>query len=332
MTDAETEPETELTDEAEGELLAAAPSPVRRPLLGRLRPRAADGRGAPAPIVPGGSLAGTALIVVIAIMAFLAAMTVGALDLVRQATADWNASVAREVTIQVLPAPGRDIDAAVAAAAAIARGTQGVGDVHPLSLDETRQLLAPWLGAAALKDLPVPRLITVAVAPGARPDLGALSTRLEHAVPGASLDDHRAWIDRLRTVGNTLVAIGAAVLALVIAATALSVLFATRGAMAGNRDIIEVLHLVGARDGFVARAFARRFFGFGLKGGLAGGFIAMVLFLLARWLAGGEDALLGPVRVGLFGYLGTIAVAALIALIAAATSRMAVMNHLKRLE
>ncbi|HVV94508.1 MAG TPA: ABC transporter permease [Hyphomicrobiales bacterium] len=316
-------------------LAAAAVRSPRRLLARVLRWRrvGADGRGAPAPIVPGGSLAGTALIVVIAIMAFLAAMTVGGLDLVRQATSDWNARVAREVTIQILPVAGRDTDAAVAAATAIAKATPGIGEVHPFSLDETRQLLAPWLGNAALTDLPVPRLISAAIASGAKPDLAALSSKLTSEVAGASLDDHRAWIDRLRAVGDTLVGIGAAVLALVVTATALSVLFATRGAMAGNRDIIEVLHLVGARDGFVARSFARRFFSFGLKGGLVGGGIAIVLFVLAAWLGGGaDDQLLGPIRVGVFGYLGTLAVVALIAFLAAATSRMAVMSHLKRLD
>jgi cell division transport system permease protein len=321
--------------------LPVTPVPAR-PSLVRLLPRAvaqalrrrAERRGTPQPIVPGASLAGTALVMVIAIMTFLAAMTIGALDLVSRATADWNASVAREVTIQILPAAGRDTEAAVAQAAAIAKATPGIGAVHALSLDETRQLLAPWLGAAAIQDLPVPRLITVAVTPGARPDFAALSARLAREVAGASLDDHRAWIDRLRTVGGTLVGIGIAVLALVVAATALSVLFATRGAMAGNHDVIEVLHLVGARDGFVARAFARRFLGFGLKGGIAGGGIAMVLFVLARWLtrSSGADELLGPVAVGAPGYLGTVAVVVLIALLAAATSRMTVMSHLKRLD
>lgn len=319
---------TELPVISSGRFPLARLVPRALPMLRRAR---ADGRASHS-IVPSSSLAGTALIAVIAIMTFLAAMTIGALDLVRQATADWNASVAREVTIQVLPAAGRDVEDAVTRAAAIARAAPGIGEVRIVSLDDTRQLLAPWLGDAALQDLPVPRLIAVSIAPGGRPDLAALSAQLAREVAGASLDDHRAWIDRLRAVGNSLVAIGLAVLALVLAATALSVLFATRGAMAGNRDIIEVLHMVGARDGFVARAFARRFLGFGLKGGIAGGGLAMILFLVARWLAGGTDDFLGPLAVGGLGYAGTVALVVLIALLAAAASRVTVMAYLKHLD
>jgi cell division transport system permease protein len=288
-----------------------------------------------AAIVPAESVAGNALVMVIAIMTFLAALTIGALDMVRAAVADWDSAVASQVTIQIMPAPGRDLDAAVRQASQVARSVPGIADVAPLSAADVQRLLAPWLGSnVRLGDLPVPRLIAVRVVPGAHPDLGALSARLTKEVAGASLDDHRAWIQRLRAVGGTLVGICAGVLALVVAATALSVLFATRGAMSGNRDIIEVLHVVGARDGFIARAFARRFFAFGLKGGVVGGGLAMLLFFVTGWLRAGADtaALLGNAAVTPYGYAAIAFAAALIALLTAATSRIAVMAHLKRLD
>jgi cell division transport system permease protein len=282
-----------------------------------------------ATIVPAESVSGSALVMVIAIMTFLAALTVGALDLVRGAVSEWDAAVASQVTIQIMPGPGRDLDAAVEQASAVARATPGIAAADPISVDDTRKLLTPWLGSHLdLNDLPVPRLVAVRLDAGAKPDLDALSARLTKEVAGASLDDHRAWIDRLRAVGGTLMGICGGVLALMVAATALSVLFATRGAMSGNRDIIEVLHIVGAR------AFARRFLIFGLKGGALGGGLAMALFLVGSWFGGSADtnALLGSAQVGLTGYVAMAAVAALIALITAATSRVAVMAYLKRLD
>jgi cell division transport system permease protein len=310
------------------------PVKVHRVPTFRVWPRDGDATRRVA-VVPAGSVAGSALVMVIAIMTFLAALTVGALDMVRGAVAEWDAAVASQVTIQIMPAPNRDLDAAVRQAAAIAGATPGISAAVPVSTADTRALLAPWLGSKLnLQDLPVPRLIAVHIGAGAKPDLDGLSARLTKEVAGASLDDHRVWIDRLRAVGGTLVGICAGVLALVIAATALSVLFATRGAMAGNRNIIEVLHVVGARDSFVARVFARRFLTFGVKGGALGGGLAMVLFLVNGWLGGGAAgaALLGEAHVSLTGYLAMALVAALIALITAATSRVAVMAYLKRLD
>ncbi len=190
--------------------------------------------------------------------------------------------MAREVTIQVIPGPGRDMDALVAKAAALARGFAGIGEVQPYSKAQSSKLLEPWLGSGlTLDELPVPRLIVVKIAPGAAPDISALRHALTEQVPGAVLDDHRGWIERMRAMAGTAVAGGIAILVLVVAATMLSVTFATRGAMATNKPVIEVLHFVGAKNGFIAGHFQRHFLMLGLQGGVLGGGVAVLLFAIA---------------------------------------------------
>src|SRR5690606_26236420 len=102
-------------------------------------------------------------------------------------------------------------------------------------------------------------------------------------VPQASLDDHRTWVDRLVTMARTTVAIGFSALALMLAATILSVVFATRGAMAGNGHIIEVLHFVGAEAPFIAREFRRHFLTTGMKGAAVGGVAAIIVFIVVSF-------------------------------------------------
>ena len=119
------------------------------------------------PIVPQATIAGRALVAVVAIMTFLASLTTGAVMLVRAAASEWQADVGREVTIQIRPNPGGDIELDVAKAAAIARRSAGVVEVRPYTKEETAQLLEPWLGSGLqLDDLPVPRLIVVRIASG----------------------------------------------------------------------------------------------------------------------------------------------------------------------
>jgi cell division transport system permease protein len=293
------------------------------------------------PIVPVDSIAGRALVVVIAIMTFLASLTIGAVVLVGGAAEEWQSAVSREVTIQIRPAPGRDGDADVTTAAALARATAGVGEVRPYSKPESAALLEPWLGTGlALDDLPVPRVIVVKI-DGRDTDLGALREALAAQVPGASLDDHRGWIDRMRSMATTVVALGLGVLGLVLAATVMSVMFATRGAMATNRPIVEVLHFVGARRSFIAREFQRHFLLLGLKGGAIGGAAALAVFALAhladallRGTPGEEQigALFGTFSIGVTGYAAIVAQVVLIALITALTSRLTVHHTLKGLE
>jgi cell division transport system permease protein len=295
-----------------------------------------------ATIVPADSIAGRALLAVIAIMTFLAALTLGAVVLVRSAAGEWQSAVAREVTVQVRPTEGRDVEADVQRAASIAAATQGVASVRPYSKEESARLLEPWLGSGlALGELPVPRLVVVRVAAGEVPDFETLGRQLAEAIPGTTLDDHRAFVDRMRAMARSAVAVGLFVLLLVLAATMLSVMFATRGAMATNRQIIEVLHVVGAKEGFIAGEFQRHFLLVGLKGGAIGGAVALLLFvivgLLTDWFKGtaGEaqaTALFGSLSLGPEGYGAVIGLVVLVAAVTAGTSRFTVHHTLKAME
>ena len=100
-----------------------------------------------ASIVPADSISGRALLAVIAIMTFLAALTLGAVVLVRSAAGDWQSAVAREITIQLRPSDRRDIEADVQRAVAIASAAPGIASVRPYSKQESAQLLEPWLGS-----------------------------------------------------------------------------------------------------------------------------------------------------------------------------------------
>jgi cell division transport system permease protein len=297
---------------------------------------------APTPIVPRGSIAGRSLTAVVAIMTFLAVITTGAVLIVVKSANDWQSDVGREITIQVRPIANRNIETDVRAAVGIAGSTAGIADVRAYTKEESQQLVEPWLGSGlALGELPIPRMIVVKLQSGAVPDLAALRGRLTAQVPSAILDDHRGWIDRMRTMADAAVIGGLAILALVVAATVLSVTFATRGTMAANRPIVEVLHYVGATDGFVAGQFQRHFLLLGLKGGAIGGGAAILLFALLgvvnAWIAGtpgGDEAaaLFGVSSMGIGSYLAVFGQIVLMAAVTALTSRRTVNHTLENIE
>jgi cell division transport system permease protein len=293
------------------------------------------------PIVPKRSIAGRALVAVVAIMTFLASLTTGAVMLVRTSAAEWQSEVSREVTIQVRPVQGRDLDAEVSRAAEIARATPGIADVRPYSKDESARLLEPWLGGSlSLDDLPVPRMIVIRLQDGGA-DLSSLRKTLTERVTGATLDDHRAWIERMRAMAQTTIAGGIGVLLLMVAATVLSAIFATRGAMATNRPIVEVLHFIGAKSGFIAKQFQRHFLVLGLEGGLIGGGLAMLVFGIASiaanmsvGMAGSDQlaALFGTFSLSLGGYIAIVAQMVLMAVVTAIASRRTVNRTLEFVE
>ncbi|WP_342360285.1 ABC transporter permease [Terrarubrum flagellatum] len=294
--------------------------------------------GPGAALVPARSIAGRALVTVIAIMTFLAAIAAGAAQIVAEASTQWTSSVAREATIQVRPRSGRDIEADVARATEIARAAPGIAEARAYTRREAEALLEPWLGKGLdLGELPVPRLIVVKLASGRAIDVAALNRELASSVPTAMLDDHRLWVGRLAAMANAVVIVAIALVALVLVATALAVAFATRGAVAANRDIVEVLHFIGAEDAYISREFGRHFLRLGLEGGAAGALAAIVCLWTAGFVAGrlqatpsGDqiEALFGGFSVGFWGLVVIAAVAALVAALTAQISRRTVARHL----
>ncbi|GAA4527591.1 ABC transporter permease [Chelativorans composti] len=294
------------------------------------------------PIVPRDNVASRAMVLVIAIMTFLSCLTLGAVTLVRDTATTWQTQISREATIQIKPGDDFDMEEALAKAQRVASTYAGVRSATIVDLAATVRLLEPWLGSGLdLETLPVPRLVIVTIDPTSPPDFESMREELKQTVPQAILDDHRTWVDRLVAMANTTVTIGVAVLALTLSATALTVIFATRGAMAGNLHVIEVLHFVGAQAPFIAREFRRHFLVSGLRGAIGGGIAAVIVFVAFSWWSSRNlgtpegdqaSALFGNFSIGASGYAGVAIIVVLIAILAAVTSHFTVITYLRRIE
>ncbi|MCV6548421.1 MAG: ABC transporter permease [Cohaesibacter sp.] len=295
----------------------------------------------PGPIVPKGTIAGHALVLVIAIMSFLAALTVAAVTMISSATRDWQSDIGRGATIQIRQIDGIDIESQIVKAINIARASKGIEKATALSQSQSSALLEPWLGLdLAFDELPIPRLIELDISDPESVDFIALSTQLQTEVKGAILDNHRFWVERLRSMAETAILIGFTILCLVLAATILTVIFATRSAMAGNQETIAVLHFVGAGNRFIAAEFQQKFFILGLKGSLAGGLIAMLTFFIMQLVLSNEaasaaadqmQALLGVIKLDIEAYIATFILTFIIAILTAITTRLTVIKTLSKL-
>lgn len=326
-----------------------SPPPPRKPEAAPRRSLAAmletfftDFGQHPNPIVPRATVISRSLVFVTAIMCFLACIALGTAWAVHRASQAWTLDASREITVQIKPVEGLETDKQLAEALRVIGATPGVLDSHVYSEQENAAFLEPWLGAGIdLSELPVPRLISLQLDPVVPADTAALARELSQRVPGAYLDDHRVWQAQIRSVSGWIELFGFTVLALMLGATVAIVVFATHGAMAGNKDIVDVLHLVGARQRFIASEFQRHFLILGLKGGAIGGAAAALTFLAARAMVAriatptsGESAgaLLQSVSIGWSGYAGIAGIVAVLALLAALTSRMAVIRHLRNMD
>lgn len=251
----------------------------RRDLYAPAREVRKETESGKAPIVPAGSVTGRSLTLVISIMCFLACLTAGAVYMMHQAADAWLHDISSEVTVQVEPRADADIERLVADVSGYLTRQPGMKSVRALSADDSAGLLEPWLGSSdVLKTLPVPRLIALEMDLAAPPNMDALRVALSTQFKGVTLDDHRQWQQQIRTVTRSFALGGLGILLLVGAATTAIIISATRSAMASNRDVVEVLHFVGATDRFIAREFEKHFLSLGIRAGLVGAISAMTVF------------------------------------------------------
>ena len=297
-----------------------------------------------AQIVPSASIAGNALTVVIAIMSFLACLTAGAVYMINQSAQAWVNDISSEITIELDPlVDAADIEKKMTLVSLFLAKQKGITRVKPLTAEDSAKLLEPWLGnSAALSALPIPRLIAVEIDRGSPPDIDLIKQALSQNFEGVTLDDHGRWQAEIKTLTRSAALGGLAVLALVAAATIAVIVSATRSAMASNREIIEVLHFVGANERFISREFERHFLGLGVRAALVGAVAAALAFLLmpivANLLGGGVvtaaemHQLVGSGELDLWGYLLCVVVVFVIAALCVITSRLGVVRVLKAYE
>jgi len=273
---------------------------------------------------------------IIGLMTYLACLMLAGSLLLSELLGHWTSGLSGTVTVQVLPherESARLLDERVDKLVRILERTDGISGASAIPLEEIATLLEPWLGGALVLDaLPLPRLIDVRLNMADPPSMDELRTMLSNADSGALLDDHGVWQDQLADLVGALELVAGFVVLLVGLATVGIVVFATRSGMAAHQDVIEVLHLIGAEDGYIARQFQN----LALNQGLRGGIIGIALGAATIWGLGYaadhiDSAILPPVRLLAWHWVVLASLPAATALIAKSTARRTVMRSLKRM-
>ena len=246
-------------------------------------------RWRPAPFLPERESRDAALIFVVAVLCFLACLTALGVIAADRAARGWTGQLTGEATVIVRPSGGETPDAAAARAAEVLAGVAGVSEARALEPAKAYDLIRPWLGDVSdLADLPVPRLVAVTLDDKHPANARTLSQALKTQDVDATVDDHSVWIKDIRRAGGVVRWLGAGVFALIAGAAGAVIAFATRAGLAARRDVVEVLHLAGAPDGYIARLFQVRFARLAGIAGLIGAAGAGVVGASLRVIGGGE--------------------------------------------
>jgi cell division transport system permease protein len=277
--------------------------------------------------------------VVIGVMAFLAALALGASLVANRQAESWRSGLADKLTVQILapdhPTPALNMQSETEAALNVLRNTDNIAGATAMSESDEAKLIQPWIGADAMvKDLPLPQLIDASIVPGQHVDLTSLAARIKAVAPDANVDDHTRWIARLQSLADTIIWSAYAILLLIAVGTAAAVSFATRAGLEAHHDIVALLHGMGAQSGFIARAFEWHYFLSTLGAAAVGAVLAALGFLAAGGLEfAGVEAVpfLPPLSLNLEELAWLAAVPLVSGLIALATARLSVLAALREI-
>jgi len=246
-------------------------------------------RWRPAPFLPQEETRDGALVFVVAVLCFLACVTALGVIAADRAARGWSDQLSAEATVIVRPRPGETPDGAAAKAAEALAAVAGVTEARALEPQKAYDLVRPWLGDVAdVEDLPVPRLVAVSL-DGHRPATArALETALKNQNLDAIVDDHSLWLRDVQRAAGAARGMGTIIFLLIAGAAGAVVAFATRAGLAAQRDVVEVLHLAGAEDSFIARLFQLRFAKVAAVAGLIGAGGAALAGALLRLFGGSQ--------------------------------------------
>jgi cell division transport system permease protein len=213
------------------------------------------------------------------VMTFLACLALGCSILADRAAERWLARATSAMSVQIIETTQLTVEDQLPAVLREIQATPGIGSSRVLQRDDLVALLEPWLGTGNIgEDMPLPLLIEIIPAEGKNLPSASLSARLKAVAPGARLDTHGRWRETLEGTAKALELFAALVLAMVTLATATVILFATRAGLLANEEILNVLHQIGAQDGYISRRFEGHFVRVVSLAAIAGLAAALVFF------------------------------------------------------
>ena len=288
-------------------------------------------RWRPAGFLPPGDVRDGALIFVVATLCFLACLTALTGLAANRAAHDWSAQLTNQATVIVRPKTGQTPASAAARAAETLAGLPGVSEARALERETAEALIAPWLGDTTdLSDLPIPRLVVVELIPGGPADSRALDRALRAQGLDAVVDDHSGWMEDIRRAAALTRSAGLAVFLLIATCAAAVIAFATRAGLNARHELVELLHLAGAEDRFVAGLFQNRFAGLAALAGLFGAGAAAIMGAMVR-LAGGGEGLTPVLPIAWIDLLWLIPCPLLAGLTAAAAARFTALGLVREM-
>ena len=235
-------------------------------------------------LLPSDSSRESALFFVVAALCFLAVLAALTAKATYGAATNWTSEVEGQITIQLVDAAPQDAERALG----IVAGVSGISDAVIVPQDDLKAKVREAMNVAEVPAA-IDSLLPIAIEANGGAEAANLARQIRSSLMEAGyvaeIGVAADWVgDARRALG--VLRVSALVAVALLALTGLAVIaFATHAALLAQRSTVNVLHLSGATDRFVANLFERRFWLLGLRSGAIGalaalGATAFMIFML----------------------------------------------------
>ena len=278
--------------------------------------------------------------IIISIAIFIFAITLSGVLAIDSMIYSWNKSILGSLTVQIIPSLNLDktqvkdeLDLMENKAVDFLKSVNGIIKVTPLTEDQLGMLLNPWLGDDVLiSELPVPRIIDVKIDPKSDIDFDQLAKDLSNVSPLASIDNHKIWLNRLIAFADGIKMIASTILILIALITSGAIFYTTKMSLNLQNNVIEILHIIGAKDTYIAQQYAKHMGKIGLSGGLIGIiFVLPTIFFISNLAKAIEGGIISETTLSIADWLIILSLPALSTGIAILTAYYTVKQTLKKM-
>ena len=276
----------------------------------------------------------TFLRVIVAVSVFLFAITLAGVLGINTMFENSKKQVVSNFTVQVLPLPDyeesrKDLLGVVG----FLERYQDIKEVTVLSDGELRALLEPWLGNNVdIELLPIPKLLDVKIDNARNFDFKELAVRLSEISPQASINDHNLWLSRLLKFINSLKMLAVTVLIMVAVAVMAAIIYAVKTGLNVHRDIIGILHIMGATDEYIAMSYVKQISQMTMLAGIVGTiFVVPAIMLIGNMAKGIEAGIFNSVTFSTENWLIILVMPMVCTILTAFTAYVTVLRTLKKM-
>ena len=201
---------------------------------------------------------------------------------------NWEKDIMGSITVQITPVEdeNKHIDKdktqeEINKVLQFMENVSGVKQVSILDNATIEKLMTPWLGNKVdITALPIPHLLDVQVKDNADINYDEVTRGLHKITENASIDNHRLWLNKLIKFANSLKTLALSVLLMVGIIGSFSIYYSARTSLGINIASIEILHIIGAQDEYIAKQYAKIYGKIGFFAGIIGLMIAVPCIIL----------------------------------------------------